>query len=302
MNNVKKGSVKFYKYIALAGMFLLSARIIAAQPDSTKVKELSFYLKGAFTGLDFEMNGEGSKNNRYGTGIGLQYAHYLDQRWSVSAGLEYQSYRSEGVLAIFSDQYTLTDSEGDEMEFQASATTYSEKQWVGMLNIPVKVQYETRGAVTRLYASAGVQLGIPLTAKYQSNITKLETAGYYAQWDAELEDPAFLGFGSWGDMERAKQELDIKSSYSLLLELGVKFNMKTKQHLYVGTFAGLGLNSLNKRSGDSTALIAYDVDDPTNFGFNSMFTSSPGGAGSYYADKLKIQSFGVKIRYAFDLK
>ena len=297
MRNYQTG---FHRFIVCAVLFLVTGAA-TAKTDSIQVKEISVYAKGAFNYLDYKLSQKGERNSRYGAGIGIQYARYLDQNWSVSAGLEYQYYRSETLLPDFSDAYATSDAEGDNFEFRSSAGSYREWQWISMLNIPLKIQYETKGVQNRLYASAGIQLGIPVKSKYKATAYGLKTTGYYPQWDALLRDPRFMGFGTWGTVQSRKQKLDSRSSCSLLLELGYKQLLKAKRNLYVGVYADLGLNTLNKKSGNPSALIAYNAAKPTEFQMNSVLNSAPQANGTLYADKLKTTGFGVKLRYAFSL-
>ena len=289
----------------LAGMLMLSFGAASAQPESEpeKMSELSFYGKVAFNGLDYQLTGEATRNNRLGAGLGIQYAHYLNKNWSISAGLEYQQYRSEAILSNFSDYYGTTDTEEADFNFRSSADTYKEWQGVDMVNIPLLLQYETSSlwATASIYASVGFQLGIPVFSKYKSTAYGLKTSGYYPQWDALLENPSFMGFGSWGTVKSSKQKLDIRNSNSLLLEIGFKQQLNAKQDLYFGFYADLGLNNLNKNSKTSSALIEYEAGNPTNFQFNSVLNSSPQAQGETYGKKLKNQEFGLKIRYAFKL-
>ena len=120
-------------------------------------------------------------------------------------------------MTEFTDQYSTVDNEGDDFIFKYSAGSFTEKHWVNMLNIPIRVQYETNGSKNRPYASVGVQFGIPLKAQYRGAFSNLETSGYYEQWNAELESPAFMGFGSWGDKQYSDSDLKIKIQLCIIV-------------------------------------------------------------------------------------
>ena len=282
---------------------MLSYGTASAQAEPAKMHELSFYGKVAFNGLDYQLTGDATRNGRLGAGLGVQYARYLNENWSISAGLEYQQYRSEAILSNFSDYYGTTDTEGADFNFRSSADTYKEWEGVSMINIPLSLQYETPSPWTtaRIYASVGFQLGIPVISKYKATADGLKTSGYYPQWDALLENPGFMGFGSWGTVQSSKQKMDIRNSNSLLLEIGFKQQLNEKQDLYFGFYADFGLNQLNKKNQSPSPLIEYDVDNPTDFKFNPLFYSAPQAQGKTYLTKPKTQGFGIKIRYAFKL-
>ena len=301
--NKKLSKMNQYRLIFLTMVLLMSFGAVTAQNETRKEQEFSVYGKGIFNSLVYDLTEGVNRDNGYGAGFGFQYAMYLNSRWSVSAGLEYQQYRSEALFTDFSYYYGTTDAEGTDFDFYSSANNYKEKQWVDMINIPIMFRYETPTPWTNafIYGTAGFQLGIPVTSKYRTTAENLETSGYFQQWDVTLNNPAFAGFGSWGTVESDKQKLDIRNSYSLLLEVGFKQQLNEKRNLYVGFYADLGLNSLAKESSPSSALIKYDADNSTEFKFNPLFYSAPQAQGEAYETRPKTRGFGIKIQYAFKL-
>lgn len=286
-----------YKSILFAGMLLPSRRTATAQgvAEEKKQHELSVYGKGALHSLNYRLTGDAKQNSRYGAGLVVRYARYLTSNWSVSAGLEYQLYRSEAVLYGFNGSYAAVDAEGDAFEFRSSAGTYREWQWVNMVNIPLQVQYEAL-----FYGSAGFQMGIPFLSKYKATASGLNTSAYYQQWDATLEAPRFMGFGSWGTVQSGKQELGLRNSYSVLLEVGLKQRVTEKRALYIGLYAELGLNNLAKKDIPASGLIGYDTDNPEGFRFSPVFYAAPTSGGEAYASGVKARALGLKLRYAFN--
>jgi len=301
--NKKRNKMSQYRLIFLSIVLLLSFGIVTAQNETRKGQEFSVYGKGIFNSLEYNLPEGADLNRGNGVGLGVQYSLYLSSSWSVSAGLEYQQYRSKAILSDFNDFYRTTDAEETDFDFYSSADTYREQQWVDMVNIPILFRYETPmpWSSAFIYGAAGFQLGIPVSSKYKATAEDLKTSGYFEQWDAMLYNPAFIGFGSWGTMESDKQKLDIRNSYSLLLEVGLKQQLNKNQNLYVGFYADLGLNKLTKENAPSSALIEYHINNPTEFGFNPLFNSAPHALGETYATNPKIRGFGIKIQYAFKL-
>lgn len=292
-----------YKLMFLTIMLLLSFGAVTAQESTKKKQELSVYGKGFLNSLKYDLSGGTDVISGAGVGLGLQYALYMNNNWSVSAGLEYQQYHSKAVLRGFSDSYQTTDIEGADFDFYCSADRYEEKQSVNMLNIPIVFRYETPAPWinTYIYGAAGFQLGIPVSSKYNATAENLITTGYYQQWDAMLFNPSFMGFGSWGTIERNNQELDFGRSYTLLFEVGFKHQLEGGQNIYIGYYADLGLTELIKDSNSVHALIEYDADNPMEFKLNPLVYSAPQAQGEAYITRPKIRGFGIKIQYAFEL-
>lgn len=301
--NKKTDKMKRYELMLLTIMLLLSFGTVTAQNETGKEQELSVYGKGIFNSLKYGLPERANSDNGHGVGFGFQYSMYLKPKWSVSAGLEYQQYRSEAILSDYKDSYRTTDAEGAGFDFNSSADTYTEQQWIDMLNIPVLLRYETPTPLSNssIYGAVGFQLAVPVSSKYKATAEDLNTSGYFGQWDATLNNPAFMGFGNWGTVQGDKQELDISNSYSLLLEAGFKQQVNKRQNLYVGFYADLGLNELTRKTSASSALIEYKADKPMEFKFNPLFYSSPKAQGGSYTAKPKTRGFGIKIQYAFNL-
>jgi len=290
-----------YKNILIILLITLSGFGLHAQEIRVPQSELSFYLKGPFSSLTFDLGQYGKNTSRFGEGFGIQYAKYLSYHLSVSAAVEYQSYRSKAVLSAFSDSYATTDIEDDNFIFQYSVSSYYERENLSMLNIPIRVQYETGiGATFKFYGSGGLAVGFPISGKYKSRVTGLKTAGYYPQWDALLSSPKFMGFGTWGNHQTGKMDLNPKNSYAFLLEAGLKYNVADRQNFYFGIFADIPLNKINKNPDNPTSMVAYDAENPTKFIYNPVIYSAPGAQGDEYADKMKAFAWGIKLRYAFE--
>ena len=168
-----------------------------------------------------------------------------------------------------------------------------------MLNIPLRIQWETIGKSTNLFASTGIQIGLPLYANYKGTAYGLKTSGYFPQWNAELTSPTFMGFGNWGTQQSSKEKLKLKPSYSFLFELGFKQQLQAMRYFYVSAYVELGLNDLAKKSDSQQALIGYNTEKPTAFNYSSVIYSSPQADGNNYAQKITTQGFGIKMRYAF---
>jgi len=299
---MNKYRLSWYKLVLLLILIALCCGLGAkAQEVLIPPSEVSVYVKGPYAKVSYDLGDAGDNNNRFGMGIGVQYAHYFNIHWSVSGGLEVQTYRAEATFGAFSDAYATTDIEEDDFEFQYSVSSYQERQNLALINIPIHLQYdEMLSESFTFYGSVGFSVGFPVVGKYKARAFDLETAGYYEQWDALLTSPKFMGFGTWGNQKTNKKELDPKTSFSLLLETGLKHKLAVGHNLYFGFFVDIPLSKLNKSGDDVVPLIEYDPNNPTELIFNSVINAAPGAQGNTYADKMKAFAFGVKLRYAFD--
>lgn len=300
---MKNNKFNFTRSIILTGILLLSLWSATARAQSEIGHELSVYGKGMFNRLKYDIDYDATNENKNSAAFGLQYTLSITSKWSIASGMDFMQFNSTANLLNFNDFYNTTDIEGENFNFRIVSEKFSEQQKVKMINIPLLLKYQAPSpfANTVFFAAAGLQLGIPVYSKFKTTVHDLETTGYYTQWDALLESPRFMGFGNWGTLQGISQNLDISNNFSLLLETGLKMPVNEKQSLSCGLYADLGLNQLNKMNDSTSALIEYNATDPTNFTYNSIFTSSPHSKGKPFGDQLKTRSFGLKIQYAFKL-
>ncbi|WP_461533046.1 hypothetical protein [Sinomicrobium sp.] len=276
------------------GVLLLLCVLTFSQSYGQQRHELSAHVSGVFASLQYKVH-QGKRSGDDNMGVGLAYAYFLNEYWSLGLGLEYQTYNTRMLLQNFEGSQAVTDSEGDAFEFRYRSSGYKEQQEVSYLNIPLTVSYQTKGQYTRFYASAGVQLGLALASEYQSSISKLRTGGYYPEWNAFLEAPKFMGFGNFGDQQSAAADLELDNSYSLLAEVGIKQLIGNKSAIYLGVFITYGLNTINT-TGDAS-LVEYSLANPGEFLYNPVFNSTSNS--QRYTDDVRTFATGVKLRYGF---
>ncbi|WP_424492929.1 outer membrane beta-barrel protein [Salinimicrobium sp. GXAS 041] len=287
------------KKIAAFKVLMLAIVVISAGKSYGQSRnELSFHLKGPFSSLSYEHE-QDEQNMGNGLGAGVNYSRYLNENWSLSTGAEVQSFQGSANYNSINDAYQATDIEGEEFEFRYSLQNFSEEQAAYYLNIPLKIQYETTGQI-RFFAAGGAKVGFNLKSEYESEASSIVTSGYYQQYDAELSAPEFMGFGEFEGIDNSKKSLDLKTSYMINLETGVKFLLQDDRAFYMGLFVDYGFNDLMEKNSLQN-LISYNTEDPTSFPSNSVLNSTNKTEGKEYIDKVQNMAMGLKIRYALGL-
>ncbi|WP_417444116.1 outer membrane beta-barrel protein [Joostella sp.] len=229
--------------------------------------------------------------SKLGAIVGISYGYYINDNWSIGVGVDYQTYRSSISFDNVNERYNTTDFDGDPFQFRYNVKNYKENLEIDNLNFPITIQYETSKGNTRFYALGGVKAGFILNSTYQTNIEQLETSGYYEQYDALLNDPKFMGFGTFEDVDISNQDLDTKMAWYSTFEVGIKHYLNKKNAFYVGLFFDTGLNSiLSQKKGE---VIEYPTNEsPVILKYNSVTQSEN-------SEKLRFSAFGFKVRFAF---
>lgn len=275
---------------------LLTIWSVTGQSFGQSNHEVSLYLQGSFSKLDYEVLGRDSGMEN-GFGIGASYGYYLSENWSIATGVELHYLEGSIYLNTVEGAYQTRDMEGEEFEFRYAAGDFSENQYAYFLNVPLQIQYETSGT-TRFYAAAGMKAGIVLETEYETKLASLTTSGYYPQYDVELTDPEFSGFGEFGAVNNSKSELDLRTNFIANLESGIKFMLENSQSLYMGLFLDYGLHDIQPEA-SGERLIDYNNQDPEMFSTGSVLSATRDTGNGQYVDGLRTMTFGLKIQYGF---
>lgn len=247
--------------------------------------------------LDEPALGKAKTENGYQVGLGYRY--YLNPKWSLGSGLEYQYSKTNMSFASFSDSYNTVDLEGDSFEYRYTVTSYSENQKMHYLAIPLNIQFETTGPAS-WYINVGMKVGFNIAANYETSIDELKTSGYYPQWNVELHDPKFIGFGTWSDFNPRKQDLELNTQFMLTAESGIKLQMTAKSNLYVGLYMSYGLNDLKPSNSSNQNPIVYNTNNPEEPILNSLLYATS-SKGTSYLSKYNLFSFGIKLNWSFKI-
>lgn len=257
-------------------------------------QEVDFSIGGYFTN-SLKTDSTYDTNASLGYQIGVGYRYYLNPQWSLGAEINYKYSKLDFIQRNVKENWSVIDIENHDYEFIYNSKYRKESVSFNTFQIPLTIQYETKGTV-KWYIRSGVSIGI-ITGDSKSKITMndLHTSGYYKGWDAELHGPHYMGFGAFGNQTQ-KRNLDLSTRYSWLLETGVKQELGNKQNLYIGVFLDLGLTNLvkdNKRI-DTPISHVNNYDNPLEY--HSIWTQE-----KYKDTNLKDYYIGIKLRYSFSL-
>ena len=286
------------KYILLIIAGLLTCPIIWSQNDVKH--EMSVWGAGGLSTLNYDTN-VGNEKNEIGGAVGIGYSYNITKDWSIGSGIELTIHNTKYTLNEFSDSYNTNDGEYDFI-FHTTMKNYEEKQNVAYLNIPIMATFQ-KPVIGRnnLYASAGFKFGIPMTKKMKVVNADFNNYGYYPEWENPIQDdPYFMGFGAFKSSDK-KGKLDIKTSFMLSLEVGLKRPLTNNMALYTGLYFDCGLNDIKKNS--DKRMIQYNTEFPSDYIHNSAISShySLDNDTRILVDNVRTIAVGVKVKLAFSI-
>ena len=279
------------KKIIFATVFSLLASGIFAQHTR---HEFSVVAGGGLSALNYELS-EGNRTLGLGGRAGVGYGYFWSPSWGLRSGLEVGLFNSRADMSNFHDRFPAVDIDGTAFEFRTTLSNHRECQRVLMLQIPLMLQFQTRGQ-NQFYAAAGGRVGFPLSARYRASATVVNS-GFYAQENYEYTNRPFAGFGRF-ENQTSEGLLNLRTAFFASAELGMKWRLNSRMSLYTGIFADYGLNNINSTGVVAqNPLIAYNADNPAAFPPNSVFNSQRNHRA--LTDKITPLSAGITVRLAF---
>jgi outer membrane protein OmpA-like peptidoglycan-associated protein len=251
--------------------------------------ELSFWTAGGMASLN-SRSASGKTNAGFGGALGIGYTCFLNKNLGLSSGLEYALYQAKTSIDGFSGNQETFDMLGNPINYQTGIAHYSEKQTLGSLNIPLAILYQT-GKKQQFYASLGVKLALPVSAKYNGSNAVLTASGYYPDYDQTEIWQSDLGYGVF-NVKESNGKLDLGVSLLGTMETGVKWNVGTGTALYTGVFMDYGFNNMLKNSYPDKRFVEYNRSTPEKPLMNTACVLS---------DRFSPVNFGVKLKLAFSV-
>jgi outer membrane protein OmpA-like peptidoglycan-associated protein len=221
---------------------------------------------------------------------GVAYTYFFNSLWGIGTGAGIKLLTGKYELPSLTDAFQSNDGT-DAFEYRFSLNKYSEKQQALSLTIPLMVHFQSG----KFYAALGGKVALPLSANYKNDLDELQAAGYYAHDDLLLNDPAFMGFGTFSKLSN-KADLSLKTAFFVSAEVGLKWRLSDKLYLYTGLFVDYGLNNIRKNETAKT-LIEYNYATADAYLPNSILAS--GVDNKAFVDKIMPLSAGIKLNLAF---
>jgi outer membrane protein OmpA-like peptidoglycan-associated protein len=263
--------MKKYSIIVLG---LITTIIIHAQE---KRSYLNLNMGSGIHSLKYDLQ-NGTVKSGVGAIFNVGYSYFLTPNWGLGTGLGVHSVQSKGTLSYTSGEAAI-DEDGDNYEFRTYFNNWQEKQTALFLDIPLGVQHQYWfNEKNGLLAFAGAKVSIPVSSSYKVTSGSITTTGYYEQWNVELMDMPQHGFNTIND--RFSGDVDLKTAYSLFVDLGWLRKISEKVDLYAGGYVNYGINNLI----DSKNNLVYQSDGT----YNSILASAN-------TNKVHSMTFGIKV-------
>jgi outer membrane protein OmpA-like peptidoglycan-associated protein len=284
---VAKNKFKQMKIEAIKTGILIAAMFAAISTSAQS--QFSVEAGGGISTLNYKPT-VGSNKLGIGGTFGVGYTYFFSEKWGIGTGVGVALFNGKYEFSTFSETYQSNDGEED-FDFRYTAKNYSEKQQAILLNIPLMLRFESG----KFYAALGAKVGIPLSATFKNEMSELQASGDYPQHNLTLNEPAFMGFGTFSGIDN-KDDLELKTAFFASAEVGVKWKLSEKLSLRTGVYLDYGFNNINKPT-SLKKIVQYELSEPSNYKPNSIFASSANEKS--FVDRVTPFAAGIKIDLVF---
>lgn len=282
-----------YKAILLATLLFVGSTLLAQH-------ELSVEVGGGLSTLNYNVL-YGNQKDGWAGEFGTAYSYFFSPKFNLRSGANLSFYQAKATLSNLADSYDAYDGE-EYFDFRYKVNSYEENQHALYLNIPIMAEFRF-GKNEKFYAGAGGKFGLPLLGKYKTSKNSFKTSGYFPSTNVELEEPEFMGFGSFNNMY-TKDDIDLHVTVMLSLEAGAKWQLSEKFRLYTGVYFDYGLNNII-RNNSHQPLIRYTKVNSRGFILNGIPTSNYTDDNNNIhslTEKIRPMAIGIKVRLAMIIK
>ncbi len=227
--------------------------------------------------------------------LDLQYAYYFGARegllsktnLGIITGVSI-GYSRSPLSAAVDTTYSVTDNEGEQIDYTISAAEVNEKNAQLQLEIPLLFSIRHQ---TGVFANIGPKVMIPLYSHYNQRLTDPSIDAYYPQYGVHVVNEDITGKiqeeqqRSGGRWEAAKVHVVLTG------EIGYEWMLSSGNAVAVGAFADYSLYNLYKNKGNGKSLI--EVGLPQVGGADVNVHS----ATNTYGTKIGFFDCGVKVSY-----
>ena len=200
-------------------------------------------------------------------------------------GVNYTKVTNNLGLSSYYIEYQTVDTDDEEYTRIVISDNINEIQKYTFLDVKLGLQYRINlSSKLKLNISANGMYSLNLNNEYESDGI-FSYQGYYPQYNITLYDLPQYNFASNQNLE-TKGDLDLGSSISLLLGLGMELRLSEGINLQLEGYYQQGLNNISKNKTESYII----SDNPSDF--NSIISAS---------SETKLSGYGLSIGLVFVL-
>lgn len=227
--------------------------------------------------------------------LDLQYSYFFGAKEGGKTNLGITTgvsigYSRSPIAAPVDTAYTITDLEGNTIDYTVSAGEVNEKNAQLQLEIPIMFSLRHQSGV---FMNVGPKIVLPVFAHYNQKISEPLIDAYFADYGVHVPNEVVTG-----RLEESKYKSGGKwnaSSLNVMLtaELGYEWMLRSGNALGLGAYANYSLYDLYKNNPNGKSIIEVGMPQPGGAQVDVHSATDTYGTGLGYFD------CGVKLVYHF---
>ncbi|MDR1740022.1 MAG: PorT family protein [Bacteroidales bacterium] len=205
--------------------------------------EFSIGLAGGISSLLYKIP-EGKTRVLPGASLSFNETFFVGRNVGIRLGAGLHFYEASADMSGYYSETSTIDEQNEELIFRYRLNKYRERQSMLAVNIPLMLHFRTNDigySGSGFYTAFGLQLSIPFYMGYNVSATNIKTTGYYPEHNVEIEQPAFVGIGTFDKAAYKGRYGRPEVNLNACLEFGWKFTLMERMFLYVGIYGEYGL-------------------------------------------------------------
>lgn len=187
----------------------------------------------------------GIRSCGFGFDAGLQCSYFFNSQIGMSLGVQYNTVSADTRYntTLVTPGLTHANNPGVVYDLHARFDNWNEHHALGFFSIPVEFLWRMQiHHDWTLVAGLGIQLDMNISGRYTAKEGTFTTSGYFPVFGHEVTEKPQHGFDTYGsDFDREIESLPM--TMSLIEDLGVQRPLVDSWSLYLGIYAGWGLNN-----------------------------------------------------------
>ncbi|MBQ9339132.1 MAG: OmpA family protein [Paludibacteraceae bacterium] len=231
--------------------------------------------------------------------IGLGVNWYFVSWMGIGTGLQFSTYTNSSainkpwVMSAF-------DYQGESYTLTSTPINLTEKQTIGMLEVPLALKFRAMPRNVGFLATAGMKFGIPMYNRYRlADGGYFDNSVYYEHWSLNMHDvPSVIeDWNVTGSKSSVANSQFLNFSMAATAEIGMLFRLHRQIDLSLSLFGNYYFTSISHRNNDELGFLEF----ATTGEYVSPFTTTYAGVlSTNEVESLHPWSAGLKLGLHFN--
>lgn len=261
--------------------------------------KISLWAGAGLAGFSLEQNNI-HIDGKWGMTFGARYNYYFTNNWAMRTGFSFAYAQSDGSMGYFTDSFTKTDQESDEVIYNYDLASLVENYDIYMLDVPIQLVYTWR----RLDFGLGIKVAYPVAVAYTQSLDDVHTQAYFPQYDALITDSWVMGCGEYAEIKGDNKYLSAPLLFMGTFDVEYELPIGSKYSVGIGAFVDYSLSDfafrhrqLDNLHTEQNTIVGTSDEAPIFLQNASMLSSKRNFESENVVRHMKYLNAGIKLSF-----